>query len=119
MNGFRLYNKNIGYYENPAIYLNYKGELVAENENGRKRDLTKLHEASKKACTGLKRSIETRKKISESHKGLGAKSIKCIETGEIFSSIQEASNKYNVCHESIRRAVHNRTKSCGLHFIIN
>lgn len=34
MNGFRLYNKNIGYYENPAIYLNYKGELVAENENG-------------------------------------------------------------------------------------
>ena len=88
-------------------------------ENGRKRDLTKLHEASKKACTGLKRSIETRKKISESHKGLGAKSIKCIETGEIFSSIQEASNKYNVCHEAIRQAVHNKTKSCGLHFIFN
>lgn len=58
------------------------------------------------------------KKISEGHKGLGAKQVKCIETKEIFSSIQEVANKYGVCHKSIRVAVHNGKASCGLHFAL-
>ena len=47
---------------------------------------------------------------------MGAKKIICIETGEIFSSIQEASEKFGVCHEAIRSAVHKKTKSCGFRF---
>jgi len=87
-------------------------------ENGKKRDMTEIHKKAWESCIGVKRSAEIRKKISEGHKGLGAKPIKCIETKEIFSSIQEAANKYGVCHESIRAAVHNGKASCGLHFAL-
>lgn len=87
-------------------------------ENGKKRDMTEIHKKAWESCIGVKRSAEIRKKISEGHKGLGAKPIKCIETKEIFSSIQEAANKYGVCHESIRFAAHNGKASCGLHFAL-
>lgn len=51
-------------------------------------------------------SIETRKKISETRKALGCKSprsktVICIETGEIFNSMKEASIKMNVSHSAI------------------
>ena len=80
--------------------------------------MTEMRKKALESTIGVKRSAETRKKISEGHKGLGAKPIKCIETKEIFNSIQEAANKYGVCHESIRVAVHNGKASCGLHFAL-
>lgn len=49
---FRLWNKEIGYVENPLIYLNTKGELVGEGEN----EVYKIDQKAYKVelCTGLK-----------------------------------------------------------------
>lgn len=49
----------------------------------------KLSEANK----GKKHSEETKKKLSESHKGIGSKRVVCIETGIIYNSVKEASEK--------------------------
>lgn len=42
------------------------------------------------AQMGKKHSEETKGKLSESHKGLGAKSVVCIETGVVYNSIKDA-----------------------------
>jgi group I intron endonuclease len=52
----------------------------------------KLSEAN----LGKKHSDETKKKLSESHKGLGSKKVICIETGVVYDSIKEASEKNNI-----------------------
>ncbi len=43
------------------------------------------------------------------------KKIKCINTGEIFNSAFEASNKYNIEISSIRKCCNNKLKSAGKH----
>lgn len=40
------------------------------------------------------------------------RSVVCIETGEVFDSIKEAADKYNVCHANISRACKTNYK-CG------
>lgn len=52
----------------------------------------KLSEAN----LGKKHSDETKKKLSESHKGLGSKRVVCIETGVIYNSVKEASEKNHI-----------------------
>ena len=49
----------------------------------------KLSDANK----GKKHSDETKKKLSETHKGIGSKKVVCIETGIIYDSVKEASEK--------------------------
>lgn len=47
------------------------------------------------------------------------KSIRCIETGEIFLSIREAAQKYGVDHKSICRACKKLSRtSSGMHWEI-
>lgn len=53
-------------------------------ERGVKRDISYLNKASVLANKGRKRPKEVCEKISRSHKGIGAKKIICIETGEVF-----------------------------------
>lgn len=90
-------------------------------------------EATAKAAElarGKPRSEEVKKKISESHKGLKlsdyhkqqlrlakARPIKCIETGEVYSSVREASEKLNIPMYSINGMLRGEIKKThGLRF---
>ena len=64
------------------------------------------------ARTGFKHSEETKKKMSESAK----KKVRCIETGEIFNSMQEAGDKYNRCPYNLSRAIKNGKTFAGYHW---
>lgn len=48
------------------------------------------------ANTGKKQTDEHKRKNSESHKGLGAKKVVCIETGIIYDSIKEAARAIGI-----------------------
>lgn len=47
------------------------------------------------------------------------KSVKCIETDEVFQSIAEAGNKYNICQANISRACKTGYRCGGYHWIYN
>lgn len=75
------------------------------------------------ASIGRVHSDETKQKISETkklnpnhaaRKGSGVKKpVKCIETGEIFLSITEASIKYNISKSSIMSCAKGHRRSAG------
>lgn len=64
-------------------------------------------------------SVETREKMSKNHanmkRGNHPKSISiiCLNTGEIFNCINDASEKYNCHHADISRCCKGKRKSCG------
>lgn len=60
------------------------------------RDNDEVRKKIAEANRGKKHSEETKKKLSESHKGLGAKKVRCIETGIIYDSIKIASKENNI-----------------------
>lgn len=64
----------------------------------------------KEARIGYKHSEETIKKISEAK----IKKCYCVETGEIFNSVKDASNKYTTNVSSVLNG--NRKTCCGLTF---
>lgn len=59
--------------------------------------------------TGQKRNTEIRKKISEN--SANKIKIKCIETGEVFNSINKAALKYKILH--IYEVCQNKRKTAG------
>ncbi|MFR5544762.1 MAG: NUMOD4 motif-containing HNH endonuclease [Intestinibacter bartlettii] len=76
----------------------------------------------------IKHTEESKKKMSESHKGkqfteehkrkLGEahkKQVICITTNETFDYIREAEKKYNVANQSISACCKGRLKSAGKH----
>lgn len=65
------------------------------------------------ANTGKRHSEETKKKLSESHKGLGAKKVVCIETGVIYSSIKDASEQLNLKGRHIGSCCTGDRQTCG------
>ena len=119
----------IHFIDNPNNYseINHKDENKQNNnfENlewcsrkynvnygtGRKRQREKM--------IGKKFSEEHKKKLSKSknngNKHPQAKKIKCITTGEIFSYIKEASNKYNIDNSSITKCCKGKYKYAGIH----
>lgn len=60
--------------------------------------------------------------MKETNAALRRTSIQCVETGEVFKSIDEAAKYYNVGWSTVADIVHGRTKQSnllpGLHFII-
>ena len=75
---------------------------------------------------GKHHNLETREKISESHKGIhagakhpNARKIICITTGEIFDYIKQASDKYNIDNSSITKCCKGKIKHIGKHPITN
>lgn len=65
------------------------------------------------ANTGKKHSEETKRKLSESHKGLGNKRVVCIETGAIYNSIKEASIQLNLKGYHIGSCCSGNRQTCG------
>ena len=60
---------------------------------------------------GKKHTEESKNKISESH----YKKIKCVTTNEIFNSIIEASENYNINKSNITQCCRGKRKSAGKH----
>lgn len=65
------------------------------------------------ANTGKKHSEDTKKNLSDSHKGLGAKKVVCIETGIIYDSIKEASKQLNLKGHHIGTCCSGDRETCG------
>jgi group I intron endonuclease len=95
---------------------------IRKNNNGK--SFLKEHcENISKGLIGIKRSEEVRRNISEGHKGLylsgnfkshNVKSVICLETQEIFSSINEASRKYgNLSNTTLSKCCQNKGITCG------
>lgn len=77
-------------------------------------------EKIKQAHLGKKVSEETKKKISEATKGSNnpmAKSVLCIETGQIFSTAKEAAEFVGVDKSTLCKAARGVSKTCkGYHW---
>lgn len=66
------------------------------------------------ANTGKKHSEETKKKLSESHKGLGVRKVVCIETGIVYESVKEAGDMNNIKgHGHISACCNGNRQTCG------
>lgn len=47
------------------------------------------------------------------------KTVRCVETGELFPSIREAARKYGILYKSIFNAIRSGNPRKGLHFVIH
>ena len=74
-------------------------------------------EAAKKAGKGgsVYCSPETRKKISEAHKGKYGVNVYCPELDESFTTIREAADKYGISKVSISYVLCGKQKHAGKH----
>ena len=101
--------------ENIAVAQKKRFENPLEREKISQRQIgkTRTEEAKKKTSETLKKHYEDAENIKhliESHPG---KKIKCLETGEIFSSVRRASIKYNISHYSISLVCKGKRKTAG------
>lgn len=65
------------------------------------------------ANIGKRHSEDTKRKLSESHKGLGAKRVVCVETMAIYNSIKEASEQLNLKGHHIGSCCNGDRQTCG------
>lgn len=74
-------------------------------------------EAAKRAGNGGSEKClpETRQKISAAHKGKYGVNVYCPELDEIFATIKEASEKYNINKTSIGYCLRGKQKHAGKH----
>lgn len=89
-------------------------------EGKTKEEIEEHNRKISKALKGRTYSEETRKKLSESHKGKWkgkdnpvAKKVVCITTGKIFDTMTEAEQFYNIGRSGISACCKGRTKSSG------
>lgn len=75
-------------------------------------------ERRKAASTGRKLSEEAKQKIRHSMRCQGnrAKKVRCVETGEVFSSAREASLALGKNKNAVTGAIFSGTACCGKHF---
>ena len=104
--------KNSG-KNNPMYGRDWREGKTQEEINEHNRKISK-------ALKGRTYSEETRKKLSESHKGMFkgknsplAKKVICITTGKVFDSMTEAEQFYNVGHKNISACCKGRQKTAG------
>lgn len=101
-------------------------EWVTASENARHKidvlgfkfsDETKAKMRAKKL--GKKLSQEQREKMSIKRKGqkpVNNKPVRCIETGKIFFSAQEASKKLNISRSAVSKSIKRNTRAGGFYW---
>lgn len=62
---------------------------------------------------GKRHSDEALQKMRESHKGKTAKTVICVETGTLYSSVAEAAKYVGVANPTISNVLHGRRKTAG------
>lgn len=96
-------------------------ERIRQMPEGRKRT-DESKDKQRQAMTGRKHSPEHCEKIRQSHIGQGwnesayekhCRKVRCVETGEIFSSIKDAAEHYGLNLPNISAVLAGRKKSCG------
>ncbi|PFA84002.1 GIY-YIG nuclease family protein [Bacillus thuringiensis] len=104
----------------------YRNTLVAYNcESGGNKNkvhseysLKKISKASREKWNDPKYAKKMRKKLTETHRGknnVNAKRIICINTGEIFETMTEASKEYNISVNDIWKVCIGERISAGFH----
>lgn len=76
-------------------------------------------ENMRKKKLGISLNEQTRKKMSEAHKGktpVNAKKVKCINTGKIYNSAREASLSLNLNKNAVSKAIKRKTKAGNLYW---
>lgn len=88
-----------------------------------KAKISKVHLGKSTPMLGKKQSEETREKLKANwkatHQNNGmARKVQCVETGETFKSVNEASRALNVCTQSIKKAASKGTATInGYHLV--
>lgn len=82
-----------------------------------KRKISEARKGEKHPFYGKHHTDETKRKLSEQRQGRTIekklKKVMCITTGEIFDSIKDAQEKYNL--SAIAKCCKGKLKSCGKH----
>ena len=87
-----------------------KGKKLSEET---KLKMSESHKGQIPWNKGKKNSEEHNRKIGEAMKGKTSKKVVCITTGEIFDSMKEAGNYYNVTRSNITLCCKGIRKSAG------
>ena len=107
------------------IYADENEEAALERIRQMPEGMTRTEESKEKQrqkMTGRKHTPEHCEKIRQSHIGQGWKpstyekrcrKVRCVETGEIFSSIKEAAEHYGLKRPNISAILSGKKKTCG------
>lgn len=111
----KLWIKTLKTYVSVNGYNLSMGGAIGDFNEETLRKMSESHKSGKNHFYGKHHSNECRARMSELKKGKyngsnhpRARKVKCIETGEIFSTIKEAAEKYNVSHGHISQACKNQ-----------
>ena len=112
------YNSNYGNH-NLHLSMAHTGKILTEehkkNISNASKERWKNEDYRNKIIAskiGSKHSEETKRKMSDSAK----KKVRCIETGEVFDSMQEAAERYNRDYTNLGRAIKNNKRFAGYHW---
>lgn len=115
----KISNSLMGHYvseECTRKRLETRNKWSEEQKEELRRNLSKSHKGQISAMKGRHHSEETKKKLSQCHHNF--KPIKCVETGETFNSVNEASDKLHLCPSAISdRTNHPEKFKSGYHFV--
>ena len=109
--------KWIAYYKNSVGVYNLDSG-GNKNKKFSEYSLKKMSEASKKNWNNPKYSNRLRKIFANIHGGknnINARKVICINTGEIFETLNEASKKYNINIQAISKVCTGKYISAGFH----
>ena len=123
--GKKAWNKGLKGEDNPLYGRHHSDEAkkkMSEIAKGRKvstetrKKLSESHKGKISPNKGKTLSKEWRKKLSESHKGKtpsNMKKVYCITTDKVFNSITEAGKFYNINCSNIQRCCSKNRNYCG------
>lgn len=88
-------------------------ESTKKKMSAARKEYIALHPECRERCRqtflGMKRSKENCEKLRVAN----MKKIRCVDTGELFSSIQDAAKFAGVCRTAVSNYLRGRSKSCG------